>query len=63
MNWLIAVAAFVGDPAERTAIGHAHRHRFAGLRQAWRIDRRAPHDVAQRQKQRILGRPVEVTGM
>jgi hypothetical protein len=56
---LIAIAAFVRNPAERPAIGHPHRHRLSGPGHAGRVDRRLPEDFAQCGEQLTLGDAVE----
>ena len=58
---LIAVAALlVGHPAERPAIRHAHRHRFAGAGYGRREERRRFDHGSNGLKQRHLLRQTEV---
>src|SRR5215472_10902919 len=60
MQGLIAIPGFIGDPAERPAIGHAHGERLAALGHARGIERRARECRAQRGEQRLLGGPIEI---
>src|SRR5262245_4935785 len=62
MGRLVAVARFIRVPAERSAIGHAHRHRLAAVRHARGVERRARDDVADRGEQAFLRGSIEVTG-
>src|SRR5437764_13012862 len=55
MRFLVAVAALlVGDPAERTAIRHAHGKRFARARHSWREQWRGPNDIAKASEQMLF---------
>src|SRR5262249_37435337 len=60
MQGLVAIAGFIGDPAERPAIGHAHGERLAAVWHARGIERRAREYHAQSGEQRFLGRPIEI---
>src|SRR5262249_59532904 len=60
MQWLVAIARFVGDPAERPAIGHAYGERLATLGHARGVERRVREYRAQGGQQRLLGRPIEI---
>jgi type I pantothenate kinase len=60
---LVAIAALlVRDPAERSAIGHAHRHRLAGSGHDGHEERRVGDDRADRSDQGLLTRAVEIFG-
>src|SRR5680860_1222726 len=58
---LIAVAAvLVGDPAERTGIGHAHRHRLAGARHGGGVERALRDDLPDFVEKGGLRAPVQL---
>src|SRR5262249_59807799 len=60
MGGRVAMAGFIGAPAERPAIGHAHGERLAAVGHARGIERRAREYRAQGGEQRILGRSIEI---
>jgi hypothetical protein len=59
---LVTVSGLVRDPAERTAIGHAHAERLAALGYARREQRRLRDDVGHRGGERFLGGAIEIAG-
>src|SRR5260370_5474905 len=59
MRRLIAVAAFVGDPAERPAVAHHDRERLAGARHPRPKERRLGQDRLNLVAQRLLGGAAE----
>ena len=63
MVGFIAVARLIGDPAERTAIGHPHRHRPARLRHAGRKQQRRCKNLLQCGDQRHLRAAVKIAGV
>src|SRR6266436_7058711 len=60
MLGLVAISGFIGDPAERPAIGHAHGERLAAVGHARDIERGAREYRAQGGQKRFLGRPIEI---
>ena len=60
MGRLVAIAGFVGNPAEAPAIRHLDRKRLARARHARREERGGANDLAQVGEERFLGRAVEI---
>src|SRR5262249_9574866 len=60
MQGLVAIAGFIGDPAERPAIGHAYGEPPAAVGHARGIERRAREHRAEPGEQRLLGGPSEI---